>query len=259
MTLSAIYAGSVVHTRLRPVRHRLRRRMVSLLLDLDEIPALSARLRWFSAERFNLFGFSARDHLAGDAAPLRAQVEAASARAGIDIAGGRILLLAMPRVLGFAFNPLSLFWCHDATGRLRAMLYEVHNTFGQRHSYLIPVADGPGPLRQECEKRFHVSPFMDMGLRYRFRLVGPDARLTVAIEARDAAGPLLTACLAARRRELTDRALLGLFPRHPLLAAQVLGAIHWEAAKLWRKGVRIRRCPPPPAEPISIVAQGDPA
>ena len=259
MTGSAIYTGSVVHTRLRPVRHRLRRRMFSLLLDLDELPALSARLRWFSAERFNLFGFSARDHLAGDATPLRAQVEAAAARAGIDIAGGRILLLAMPRVLGFAFNPLSLFWCHDADGRLRAILYEVHNTFGQRHSYLIPVAEDAGPLRQECAKRFHVSPFMDMGLRYRFRLAGPDARLTVAIEARDAAGPVLTACLAASRQNLTDRALLAGFLRHPLLAAQVLAAIHWEAAKLWRKGLRIRRCPPPPAEPISIVAHGDPA
>jgi DUF1365 family protein len=256
MSGSAIYTGSVVHTRLRPVRHRLRRRMFSLLLDLDEIPALAAGLRWFSAERFNLFGFSVRDHLAGDATPLRTQVEALAARAGIDLAGGRILLLAMPRVLGLVFNPLSLFWCHDAEGRLRAVLYEVHNTFGQRHSYLIPTTDEAVPLRQECAKRFHVSPFMEMGLRYRFRLAGPAARLAVAVEAADAAGPVLIACLAATRQDLTDRALLAGFLRHPLLAAQVLGAIHWEAAKLWRKGLRIRRSPPPPAEPVSIVAHG---
>ncbi|MGC8475974.1 MAG: DUF1365 domain-containing protein [Acetobacteraceae bacterium] len=259
MSASAIYAGSVVHTRLRPVRHRLRRRMFSLLLDLDEIPALSARLRWFSAERFNLFGFFARDHLAGGAVPLRAQVETALARAGINTAGGRILLLAMPRVLGFAFNPLSLFWCYGADGRLRAVLYEVHNTFGQRHSYLIPVAGDSGPVRQECAKRFHVSPFMDMGLRYRFRLAGPEARLAVAIDVRDAAGTVMTAALSARRQALTDAALLAGFLRHPLLAAEVLGAIHWEAAKLWRKGLRIRRSPPPPSEPISIVSEGDPA
>ncbi|MDE2333991.1 MAG: DUF1365 family protein [Rhodospirillales bacterium] len=256
MSGSAIYTGAVVHTRLRPVRHRLRYRMFSLLLDLDEIPELSARLRWFSAERFNLVGFSRRDHLAGDATPLRTQVEAALAASGIEARGGRILLLAMPRVLGTVFNPLSLFLCHDAEGALRAVLYEVNNTFGQRHSYLIPVSGADRPVHQSCAKTFFVSPFMDMGLRYRFRLVPPGERLAVAIEASDAAGPVLKAAMALRRQPLTDAALLAGFVRHPLLAAQVLGAIHWEAAKLWRKGLRIQARPAPPAEPISIVARG---
>jgi uncharacterized protein len=259
MTNSAIYTGSVTHTRLRPVRHRLRYRMFSLLLDLDEIPELSARLHWFSADRFNLFGFSARDHLAGDATPLRTQVDAALARAGIDIAGGRILLLAMPRVLGNVFNPLSVFWCHDANGTLRAVLYEVNNTFGQRHGYLVPVCGGDDPVRQECAKEFFVSPFMDMALRYRFRLLPPGERVAVAINVADAAGTVLNATLAARRRDLTDAALLAGFVRHPLLAAQVLGAIHWEAAKLWRKGLRTRPRPAAPPEPISIIRNGGPA
>lgn len=260
MTGSAIYTGSVVHTRLRPVRHRLRYRMFSLLLDLDEIPALAARLRWLSIDRFNLFGFSARDHLAGDATPLRAQVDAALTKAGIHLSGGRIQLLAMPRVLGTAFNPLSLFWCYDATGALRAVLYEVHNTFGQRHSYLIPVTSGQAvPVRQECAKAFFVSPFMDMALRYRFRLRPPEDRVAVAIDVADDRGSVLHAALAAQRQELTDAALLAGFVRHPLLAGQVLGAIHWEAAKLWRKGMRTRPRPAPPTEPISIIAHGGPA
>lgn len=259
MTSSAIYTGSVVHTRLRPVRHRLRYRMFSLLLDLDEIPELSNRLRWFSAERFNLVGFSGRDHLAGDATPLRVQVESALAAAGIDLTGGRILLLAMPRVLGCVFNPLSVFWCHGADGRLRAVIHEVNNTFGQRHSYLIPVADAAMPVRQACDKAFYVSPFMDMGLRYRFRLIPPGERVAVAIEASDAAGTVLTAAMTMRRQALTDAALLAGFVRHPLLAAQVLGAIHWEAAKLWRKGLRIRARPAKPVHPISIAPHGGPA
>ncbi len=256
MSVSALYLGTVVHTRLRPVRHRLRYRMLTLLLDLDEIPALAQRLRLFSVDRFNLFGFSERDHLAAGGEPLRRQVEAALAAAGIAPDGGPIRLLAMPRVLGSVFNPLSLFFCHGGDGALRAVLYEVNNTFGQRHSYLIPV-DGPGlPIRQECAKDFYVSPFMDMALRYRFRLTPPAEKFGVAIEVRDDAGTVLTAGFAARRHALTDGALLRGFLRHPLLAAQVLGGIHWEAVKLWRKGMRVQPRPVPPPEPISIVPAG---
>ena len=256
MSISALYTGTVVHTRMRPVRHRLRYRMLMLLLDLDELPTLSRRLRLFSNERFNLFGFAARDHLAPGGGSLRTQVEAALSAAGIGPDGGAIRLLAMPRVLGSVFNPLSIFFCHGRDGALRAVLYEVNNTFGQRHSYLIPVA-GPGlPIRQECAKAFYVSPFMDMALRYRFRLTPPGEKFGVAIEVRDQTGPVLTAGLAARRTALTDGALLRGFLRHPLLGAQVLGGIHWEAVKLWRKGMRIRPRPAPPAEPVSIVLPG---
>ncbi len=258
MTISALYIGTVVHTRMRPVPHRLRYRMLMLLLDLDEVPALSRQLRLFSAERFNLFGFAERDHLAPGGGTLRVQVEASLTAAGIAPDGGPIRLLAMPRVLGSVFNPLSIFFCHGRDGALRAVLYEVNNTFGQRHSYLIPV-DGPGlPIRQECAKGFYVSPFMDMALRYRFRLIPPGEKLGVAIEVRDGTGPVLTAGLAARREALTDGALLRGFLRHPLLAAQVLGGIHWEAAKLWRKGMRVRPRPAPPAEPVTIVPLAEP-
>jgi len=257
MSSSAIYAGAVVHTRLRPKRHRLRYRMFCLLLDLDELTDLHQRLNLFSARGFNLFGFQQRDHGDGGTTPLRVQIEAHLLRAGIDIAGGAISVLCMPRVLGFVFNPLSVFFCHHADGTLAAMLYEVNNTFGQRHGYLIPVeGTDQDQHRQICAKRFHVSPFMDMAMTYRFRITRPKERVGVAIDVTDADGSVLTAAFAGRRRPLTDGNLLRAFLRHPLLALQVLAGIHWEALKLWRKGIPLRRLPPAPAEAITIIMPG---
>jgi len=184
---SAIYEGSVTHVRVRPVRHRLRYPMLDLLIDLDEAPALDRRLRLFGHNRRAVFGFHDRDHLDGSGRPLVAQVRDMLRDAGIDPAGGRVLALAMPRVLGFVFNPISIYFCLGPDGAMQAMLYEVNNTFGQRHSYLIPAA-GAGALHQDCDKRFYVSPFMDMAQRYRFRVAPPGEKLAVAIEATDASG-----------------------------------------------------------------------
>ncbi len=261
MTASALYTGAVTHTRLRPVRHRLRYRMLNLLLDLDELPDLDRRLRLFGHNRRALFAFRDADHGDGSQTPLRSQIEAHLRRAGIDPAGGGIRVLCMPRVLGMVFNPITAYFCHGPGGALQAMLYEVHNTFRQRHTYLIPVQGpvdkpGAGTLRQACDKRFHVSPFMDMDLSYAFRLTLPGERLTLAIDAHDATGPLLFAAFAGRRRPLDDRSLLAAFLAHPLLAARVLGGIHIEALKLWRKGLRLRPRPAPPPTHVTIVAQG---
>jgi uncharacterized protein len=261
MTVSAIYHGQVVHTRLRPVWHRLRHRMFWLLLDLDELPLLARRLRLFSLNRFNLLDFRDSDHGAATCVPLRPQIEAYLQNAGLDADGGAIRVLCMPRVLGTVFNPLSVFFCHRADGRLHAMLYEVNNTFGERHSYLIPVAEADAHrplLRQSCAKQLHVSPFMDMQMTYRFRITLPAELVLVAIEGRDAGGPVIAAVYAGARSALTDANLLRAFVAKPLLAAQVLGAIHWEALKLWRKGVQLRAKPHPPAEPVSVV-RGDAA
>ena len=241
-----------MHQRLRPRRHRLRYRIFQILLDLDEAPQL--RLRLFSHNRFNLLSFHDRDHGAGDGRPLRAHVEARLAEAGIDLDGGPIRLLCMPRVLGQAFNPISLYFCHRPDGALAAILHEVNNTFGQRHSYLIPVEPGPGPtVRQACEKLFHVSPFMDMDMSYAFDIRPPGGALFVGVRTSDAQGPMLLATFAAARTPLSDRAILKAFLGHPLLGLKVLGAIHWEALKLWLKGVRLRPQPPAPATPVTVV------
>ena len=257
---SALYVGPVAHQRLRPKPHRLRYRIFSLLLDLDEIPSLAARLRLFSHRRFNLFGFDERDHADGSGAPLRDWVEGHLAIAGISLEDGAIRLLAMPRVLGYGFNPLSVYFCYHRDGRLLALLHQVHNTFGERHTYLIPVtsSDDPAAIRQGCDKAFHVSPFMAMGMRYEFRIRAPDAALNVTIRGVDADGPIIVAALAAERRDLTDAALLGAFLRTPLLTAKVILGIHWEAFRLWHKGMRFHGKPTPPAHAVSIVSPATP-
>lgn len=257
MTVSGIYAGAVVHARLRPVRHRLRYRMLNLLLDLDELPGLSRRLWLFGHNGRGLFSFHEADHGDGGERPLRAQVEALLRQAGLDPSGGSIRILCMPRVLGMVFNPISVYFCHAADGALQAMLYEVNNTFGQRHSYLIPVTgETTGAIRQRCDKRFYVSPFMDMDLSYAFRVTIPGDAVSLAIDARDRDGPLLLAAFTGRRRGLTDARLLAAFLSNAFLAGRVMGGIHWEALRLWWKGLRLRPRPAPPAEPITINSQG---
>ncbi|MCB5943924.1 DUF1365 domain-containing protein [Acidocella sp. KAb 2-4] len=251
--MSALYPVRVTHTRLRPRHHALAYRVPYVLLDLDETP----RLRLFSRERFNLFSLPARDHGAGSA-DLRGWVEQQLAAAGLAEAGARITLLAMPRCLGLGFNPLSLFFCHEASGALRAVLYEVNNTFGQRHTYLCPVAAGAAaPLRQGAEKIFYVSPFMDMQLRYSFSLQPPGAGVGLHIAVEDAEGVVLHATLAGKRQELTDAALLRLALTQPFLGVKVLAAIHWQAVKIWLKGIALRPRPPAPAAPVSLGYAGE--
>ncbi|MBV5263852.1 DUF1365 domain-containing protein [Pinisolibacter aquiterrae] len=256
---SALYPGHVIHHRLRPREHRLAYRVWSMLLDLDELPELDRRLRFFSVDRFNLVSFHARDRGDGTGRDLRAQVESAMRRAGIDPDGGPIRLFTMPRLLGWSFNPLSIFFCHARDGRLAAILWEVDNTFGERHGYLIPVeeTDG-GEIRQRCDKALHVSPFMDMDQSYAFRVKPPAEFFSLVIDVHDAEGRILGARHLARREELTDRALLRLFFAVPFLTLRVVGGIHWEALKLWLKGVKLRFKPPPPETAITIVSPRKP-
>jgi uncharacterized protein len=256
-TASALYTGTVAHRRLRPKPHRLRYRVFSLLLDLDEIPALCTRLRLLSHRRFNLFSFDERDHADGSGTSLREWAERHLARAGIDLQGGPIRLLAMPRVLGYGFNPISVWFCYFRNGTIAALLHEVHNTFGERHTYLIPVAPGgePRTISQSCIKEFHVSPFMAMDMRYDFRIHLPADRLSLVIRGGDTDGPLIVASVAYRRHELTDAALLRAFVGTPLLTLKVIAGIHWEALRLWIKGIKPHPHPSAPDCRVSIVAQ----
>ena len=251
---SALYVGTVTHRRVRPKPHSLRYRVFWLLLDLDAIASLDRSLRWFSHNRFNLFSLFDRDYGNGDGTALRPMIEAELAGAGIALDGGRITLLTMPRVLGYVFNPLSLYFCHRCNGELAAIVYEVHNTFGERHSYLLEAAPGgDGVVRQTCEKQFHVSPFVDPQMRYDFTIAPPQAEVTASIGVSDAAGLLLATGLSGRRVSLTDRALVAAFATHPLLTLKVSAAILWEAARLWSKGIGVRRHPSKPARPTSVV------
>ena len=250
----AIYVGAVTHRRLRPREHKLGYRMYSLLLDLDRLEELDARLKLFSLDRFNLFSFYRSDRGDKSTLPLREKVEAAMRGGGVEPDGGKIWLLTMPRLLGWAFNPISAYYCFAKSGQLAAMLWEVDNTFGERHAYLIPVVGGSeGEIQQTCSKDFHVSPFMNMALDYVFRFRVPDERLSLAINVSDLRGLLLTTHYRAHRRDLTDANLLRVFFSIPLLTLRVVGGIHWEALKLWRKGIGLRLKPEPPLEPVTFV------
>ncbi|HTU10316.1 MAG TPA: DUF1365 family protein [Allosphingosinicella sp.] len=252
---SALYAGTVVHQRCRPKRHRLRYRLAQGLFDLDELDETARRLRFFSRNRFNLFAFHDRDYGDGTATPLRDQIETHLRNAGLDPDGGPIRLLAMPRVLGHVFNPIAIWFCHRRDGSLLAIVYEVTNTLKQRHLYLIPVTEGAeedGAIRQSCAKTLYVSPFMDMDMAYDFAIRPPGETVQIVVNGKDEGGPLISASFAGKRRALTDRALLRLFFTIPLVTLKTVAGIHWEALKLWLKGIRIRKAPAPPEAKVTL-------
>jgi DUF1365 family protein len=248
---SALYRGAVVHRRLRPVAHKLRYNIFNILFDLDELPTLSRELRLFSHNRFNLFSFHDRDH--GDGKTLlREHVEAILNRHGLGVTGGPIRLLCMPRVLGYVFNPISVYFCYRPSGELVAILYEVSNTFGERHSYVIPVSGNTEVVSQASDKRFHVSPFLPLDLRYRFRIAPPKYVASVSVHVHDRQGLLVAASFSGTRMELTNGALFTTFVTFPLLTLKVVAGIHWEALKLWLKGVKVWTKPEPPERQVTL-------
>jgi len=228
---SAIYVGHVVHQRHRPKKHHLRYRVFSLLIDLDELPVLND-LKWFGHNRGALFSFRDADH--GDGLPLRDWVNRQLASEGLGRAG-RIRLLCYPRILGYVFNPLTVWFCDDAAGQPLATIYEVHNTFRERHSYVLPVG-----AEQAADKAFYVSPFIDMDCRYEFRPTPPGDKVRIAIHETQDDQPLLYAAFTGDRHEMTNAMLMRLFVTHPLMTLKVTASIHFEALRLIAKGIRIR-------------------
>lgn len=250
--MNRLYPGRVNHTRLRPRRHALAYRIFMLRLDIDDLDAETGGLRLLSHNRFNLLSVHDADHGDGSATPLHQQVRAHLSAAGLAHAGARIEALLMPRILGRTFNPLTVYFCHDAAADLAAILYEVHNTFGERHGYMIAAGSGPDAVRQRAPKRFHVSPFMDMDLDYRFEVTPPGEAVAIRIAVSDAAGAMLTASFAGRGEPMTDLSLLRAWIAHPWQTVGVLAAIHWEALKIFAKGLGYRRRPPAPAAAVTV-------
>lgn len=236
---SCLYRGEVMHRRLRPVPHRFTYRVFWLLLDLDELPTLATGARLLSVARPNLLSFRPSDHGPGDGTPLLPWALARLARAGIVLAQPRIRLLTFPRLLGYAFTPLSIFCCEDGD-RLAAVIYEVRNTFGERHHYVLPADGGAA---QACGKSFHVSPFLGMDALYRFRLAPPGERLALSIRQEDGRGPVMIACMRGKRLPLGDGSILSCLVRDPLMTPKVTVGIHLEALRLWLKGAQHFRRP----------------
>lgn len=251
---SALYDCVVVHQRHRPVTHELRYKVAYALVDIDELADLSGALKLFSYNRFNLFSLHDRDHGPGDGTPIADHVRRTIANAGMAGEIDRISLLCLPRMLGHVFNPLSIYYAYDRDDRLRLVLYEVNNTFGERKTYVLPVeAPETGSIRQNCAKRLYVSPFNDAHGRYDFRINAPADRVRVGVALSNQAGSLLDAHLVGARRPLDDGELAKTALRYPALSWKVVAGIHWEALKLYLKGLRLVPRPPGPDVPVSYL------
>jgi DUF1365 family protein len=173
---------------------------------------------------------------------LRLYAQRCAAEHGIDLTGGRVLLLCYPRLFGYTFNPLSVYFCYTPDGEPALLIYEVRNTFGDIHAYVLPVKHGdisPAGIRQTQDKRFYVSPFIEMAMRYHFRVMLPQGRVKLRILETDSEGPLLSATFNGHRRILTTQELLRSFFSLPMVTLKIMAAIHWEALRLWLKGVRL--------------------
>jgi DUF1365 family protein len=239
---AALYVGDVMHARLKPMGHRFSYRVMSLLIDLDRLAEADRQSPLFGVNRAALYGFQEADHGARDGSSLRAYVQTCAAERGIDLTGGRVLLLCYPRLLGYTFNPLSVYFCYRADGELALLIYEVRNTFGEIHPYVLPVTPtdiSDAGVRQQQEKLFYVSPFIEMAMRYQFRVRPPDARVQLRILETDREGPLLAATFNGSRRALNTKELLRAFFALPLVTLKIMVAIHWEALRLWLKGARL--------------------
>jgi len=232
---SSIYEGWVMHRRLRPRHHQFHYRVFSMLLELDELDALDRGLSLFKYNRWGVFSFRDRDH--GDGRALNLWLDDLLAQNGIDAKGAR-RVLCYPRILGFVFNPISVWFCDNEEGRLKAIVYEVHNTYEERHAYVLPVGDTVEPVRHGCAKQFYVSPFLSSDCRYQFRIHPPGGKVAIVIQEEEAGAPVLTASFAGVRRPLSDGMLAKMLLRYPLMTLKVVAAIHFEAVRLMLKGIR---------------------
>ena len=236
---SAIYDGEVVHERFQPRSHRLRYSVFSMLLDLDELLLLDAGLKFFAYNRWAPIAFHDRDHGPRDGTWLRPWAEEKMREAGIEPDGGRIELLCYPRIFGYVFNPLSVYFCRRTDESLAAILYEVHNTHGEQHTYAIPVTNHGVVIQQRAEKAFYVSPFIGPKATYNFRIVPPAETATVVIR-QDVDNELhMTAAFHGTRQPLTAPVMARHICAFSLMTFKVMVAIHWEAVKLWCKGFEI--------------------
>jgi uncharacterized protein len=244
---SCLYRGEVVHRRLAPLRHELRYKVFNFFCDINELPKLSRTLRFFSYNRFNLFSIDDRMHGPGDGTPIREHVWGLVGKSGADVK--RVYMFCYPKVLGYVFNPLTVYYGFDAADQLRLMIYEVNNTFGERHSYVIPVEDGQ---QQSCKKKFYVSPFNEVEGHYDFSIHSPGNELKLGITLTNSHGPCLKAWFSGTRQPLTNANLLRSFFSLPLMPFRIISGIHWEALKLWAKGMKLVSRPAPPDAPVSI-------
>ena len=236
---SCIYNGAVKHQRFRPIEHSLNYRTFSMLLDLNEIENLAKNISIFSLNKFNLFSFYNRDHGARDGSSLKDWVQKNIKKFNISNNITKITLLCYPRVFGYVFNPLSVFYCYE-NNKLKAIFYEVKNTFNEQHTYIFKIKNDK-KLEQKCKKKFYVSPFMDMETYYNFKLLSPKEKLSIHIKQTDGEETILTATQTGDKKEFSSKQLLLNFFKYPLMTIKIISSIHYEAFFLWKKGAVYRK------------------
>jgi uncharacterized protein len=247
-----LFHGTVMHERLAPVENRFRYPVFFIHVPLSDIQSLRGPL--FSINGWNLFGLHVRDYGARDGSDLQSWLRAMLARHDVRGVDGEIVLQTFPRVLGYVFNPVSFWLCHNRQGELRAVLADVKNTFGEHHAYLLNLPDGRAITANDwlmSDKRFHVSPFLQVSGRYRFRFSVDEEKSAIRIDHDNADGELLRTSIVGHARPLTTAALAAVFVRFPWMTLGVMLRIHWQAIKLWVKGVAWYRKPAPPADEVT--------
>ena len=235
--ISSIYNGTVIHKRFKPKIHFFRYKVFSLLIDLSELNTLDKEINFFSYNRFNLISFFDKDHGERDGTSLIEWVKKNLRENKINTEKIKIKLLCYPRILGYVFNPLSVFYIYDNDKKLISILYEVKNTFGEQHTYIFKI-ENDNLLQHNCEKKFHVSPFIEMNCNYFFRILKPSEKISVIIDQYQSNEKILFASQDGKRADLTSAELMKSYLKHPLMTFKIISAIHFEAFKLWTKGIK---------------------
>ncbi len=235
---SIIYNGKVIHRRFKPKEHCFKYKVFSLLIDIDELKIIENKIKIFSYNKFNIISFFEKDHGPRDGTSLKEWVIKNLNDIGIDNDRIQIKLFCYPRIFGYVFNPLSVFFIYDENTRLISILYEVKNTFGEQHTYIFKT-DDEKVIVNDCTKKFHVSPFIEMECHYYFRVLKPTDKISVIIDQKDKDGKLLYASQDGKAKELNEKNLLFSFISHPLMTFKIIAAIHYEALKLWLKGIKV--------------------
>ena len=234
---SSIYNGTVIHKRFKPKVHFFKYKVFSLLIDLSELNVLEKKINFFSHNSFNLISFFDKDHGERDGSSLIDWVKKNLKENNILFEEIKIKLLCYPRILGYVFNPLSVFYVYDKKDDLISILYEVKNTFGEQHTYIFKVKNN-NILHHNCSKKFHVSPFIEMNCNYFFKILKPGEKISVIIDQYQSNEKLLYASQDGKRVDFTSIELIKSYLKHPLMTFKIISAIHFEAFKLWAKGIK---------------------
>ena len=235
---SCIYSGFVTHERFKPKKHFFSYKTFSLLIDLNEIEDIEKKIKFFSYNKFNILSFYNLDHGNRDGSSLIKWVKNTLKKSKLNFKIGKIKLLCYPRFFGYVFNPLSVFYCYDINFKLKAILYEVKNTFNEQHTYIFRCSTSSNLILHKCNKKFYVSPLIEMETFYNFRLLKPGKKLNVLIKQNDKKGLLLIARQTGKRLNLSSKNLFFEFLKHPFMSFKVILAIHFEAFRLWSKGIK---------------------